>query len=231
MTLEEYINNRGNKKAIALSNGEIEALGLPDYDKGWFKRYKNLSFDHQTVLNALVAGANSKSIGRKRLMRMAEDYALKYNLSLDFSYKLPEAKNTLRKLCNVGATFSDRELVILSSNRLNVIIDINEPVSNLIIKLADSASDIVHTPKMITGKSSKAFYKSREWKILRYAAFELYGNSCICCGAKPNDDVVLHVDHIKPRSLYPELELDINNLQILCADCNIGKLNQSTKEW
>jgi hypothetical protein len=37
--------------------------------------------------------------------------------------------------------------------------------------------------------------------------------------------VQIHVDHIKPRSSYPELELDIKNLQVLCRDCNLGKSN------
>ncbi len=35
--------------------------------------------------------------------------------------------------------------------------------------------------------------------------------------------IPLHVDHIKPRSKYPDLALDINNLQILCESCNLGK--------
>jgi hypothetical protein len=33
----------------------------------------------------------------------------------------------------------------------------------------------------------------------------------------------LHVDHVKPRSKYPELALDLDNLQILCAACNTRK--------
>ena len=41
----------------------------------------------------------------------------------------------------------------------------------------------------------------------------------------------IHVDHIKPRSKYPELELDINNLQVLCEDCNIGKSNIDETDW
>ncbi len=72
--------------------------------------------------------------------------------------------------------------------------------------------------------TNKAFFKSRRWMLLRYEAFEIHGRQCLCCGAKP-PQVVIHVDHIKPRSLYPELELDIDNLQILCEECNLGKSN------
>lgn len=73
-------------------------------------------------------------------------------------------------------------------------------------------------------RKNEGFYDSREWREVRYKALKIHGRQCLCCGSKP-PDVVLHVDHIKPRSKYPELELDINNLQILCKDCNLGKSN------
>lgn len=79
-------------------------------------------------------------------------------------------------------------------------------------------------------RKKETFYSSKEWRELRYKAFKLHGRSCLCCGASP-PDVVLHVDHIRPRSLYPELELDINNLQILCKDCNLGKSNKDSIDY
>lgn len=72
------------------------------------------------------------------------------------------------------------------------------------------------------GKNNKSFYLSWEWKKLRYKALLLHGRQCMCCGAKP-PQVRLIVDHIKPRSKFPELELEISNLQVLCNDCNMGK--------
>ena len=86
-------------------------------------------------------------------------------------------------------------------------------------------------PCIVCQKTKKDFYSSRAWKILRYQAFEKYGNRCQCCGARPSDDVVLHVDHVKPKSTHPELALDLNNMQILCDDCNIGKINQFQTDW
>ena len=41
-----------------------------------------------------------------------------------------------------------------------------------------------------------------------------------------HDGAKMHVDHIKPRSKYPRLELDFDNLQVLCEDCNLGKSNR-----
>jgi hypothetical protein len=46
---------------------------------------------------------------------------------------------------------------------------------------------------------------------------------CRLCGATPSDGVRLHVDHIKPWSKDGETVLE--NLQILCNVCNIGKSN------
>lgn len=74
------------------------------------------------------------------------------------------------------------------------------------------------------------FYNSMNWKKLRYQALARSSGKCECCGAA-GDKAPLHVDHIKPRSKYPELALDITNLQVLCADCNIGKLNQDETDW
>jgi 5-methylcytosine-specific restriction endonuclease McrA len=41
----------------------------------------------------------------------------------------------------------------------------------------------------------------------------------------------MHVDHIKPRSLFPLLAADPENLQVLCEDCNVGKSNVDTTDW
>lgn len=67
------------------------------------------------------------------------------------------------------------------------------------------------------------FTLSPEWRTLRYAALKKYGKKCMCCGRGPEHGVIMHVDHIKPRSRFPELALELTNLQILCEDCNLGK--------
>lgn len=67
---------------------------------------------------------------------------------------------------------------------------------------------------------SDGFYESRAWRMMRYVAFRVYGSKCSVCN---RDDTEMHVDHISPRSKHPERELDLNNLQILCKECNLGK--------
>lgn len=49
------------------------------------------------------------------------------------------------------------------------------------------------------------------------------GARCRLCGANPASGATLHVDHIKPWSKGGETVLE--NLQILCEACNIGKSN------
>lgn len=79
--------------------------------------------------------------------------------------------------------------------------------------------------------SSTEFLESFAWRKVRMTAILKYGRRCMCCGASPDTGAVIHVDHIKPRKKYPELALDINNLQILCHECNHGKGNWDTTDW
>ena len=74
------------------------------------------------------------------------------------------------------------------------------------------------------------FYASLAWKRARYDALRAVDGKCQCCGA-PGYQTALHVDHIKPRSLYPDLALEPSNLQVLCADCNIGKGVRDQTNW
>lgn len=80
-------------------------------------------------------------------------------------------------------------------------------------------------------RPQREFFESSSWKDLRYRALVLHGGKCQCCGASSKDGKRIHVDHIKPRSKFPELALDITNLQVLCEDCNLGKSNTDDTDW
>jgi HNH endonuclease len=75
------------------------------------------------------------------------------------------------------------------------------------------------------------FYESREWREVRYKTLTKFGAVCQCCGASRNSGKVMHVDHIKPRSKFPHLELELGNLQVLCEECNLGKSNIDESDW
>jgi len=84
-------------------------------------------------------------------------------------------------------------------------------------------TEIPHEQTLVFGNMRAAvFYKTPQWKRARYVALTTYGNRCQLCGAGPATGP-LHVDHIKPRSLFPERCLDQTNLQVLCESCHSAK--------
>lgn len=87
--------------------------------------------------------------------------------------------------------------------------------------------------KRILSNSSKkqkinCFYLSNRWLILKGKVRDLYKCGCMKCG---NNKCEIHIDHIFPRSLYPELQYSIHNLQILCKDCNMKKSNKNNTDY
>jgi len=79
--------------------------------------------------------------------------------------------------------------------------------------------------------ASKEFLMSFEWRKLRMEALKKHGGRCQCCGASPATGAVLNVDHIKPRRIHPHLALELDNLQVLCHECNHGKGNWDETDW
>jgi 5-methylcytosine-specific restriction endonuclease McrA len=80
-------------------------------------------------------------------------------------------------------------------------------------------------------EATDAFLASYEWRRVRMQVLTKHGARCQCCGSTPADGVKMNVDHIKPRKLYPQLALDLNNLQVLCELCNHGKGNWDMTDW
>ncbi len=76
-----------------------------------------------------------------------------------------------------------------------------------------------------------SFLQTYEWRRVRMVALKKYGAKCQCCGATPATGAVMNVDHIKPRKLFPHLALDVDNLQVLCHECNHGKGNWDMTDW
>lgn len=151
--------------------------------------------------------------------------------SAELKSSLESQKRCLANYCGIGGKYSALELVITTCAKLGISVrgDIHphQQMRWLYKRINSKQSET----KKLKCRTAKDFYSSRAWKILRYQAFERYGNKCACCGAKPSDGLTMHVDHIKPKSKHPELALDIENLQILCEDCNVGKINQWETDW
>lgn len=78
--------------------------------------------------------------------------------------------------------------------------------------------------------TAEDFYASQAWRRARYEALRRCRGVCELCGSPPIAHS-LQVDHIRPRSKYPELALEPTNLQVLCRDCNFGKSNRDSIDW
>ncbi len=92
-------------------------------------------------------------------------------------------------------------------------------------KQSDLQQDLESLPE-------ESFYSTPQWLKVRYEVlaehFKKHGHTCLCCKHR---FVPLHVDHVKPRSMYPALALDKSNLQVLCDKCNRGKSNRDETDF
>lgn len=104
------------------------------------------------------------------------------------------------------------------------------PASSTVAKLARKGASRLEKRRAFAASKAERnkFYYTRAWQELRYRALKLYGKKCGCCESVEGP---FHIDHIKPRSKYPELELEISNLQVLCKDCNLGKGGWDDTDW
>jgi 5-methylcytosine-specific restriction endonuclease McrA len=82
-------------------------------------------------------------------------------------------------------------------------------------------------------QKAKSFYNSFAWRKLRYQYLRSQPQPlrCALCGSGVRDGAVLCVDHIKSVKAYPELRLDMSNLQTLCRSCNAGKASEFADDW
>jgi hypothetical protein len=80
-------------------------------------------------------------------------------------------------------------------------------------------------------EDANEFYFSNEWADLRNLFIARknretsYNLICNICNCKITPETGLNVDHIKPIRLFWYDRLKIDNLQIVCVQCNINKGN------
>ncbi len=66
-------------------------------------------------------------------------------------------------------------------------------------------------------------------EFLREEIFKKYGEECMNPECRSTEN--LQIDHIRPKSKYPEEALNIDNLQVLCKVCHGPKRESDSEEW
>jgi 5-methylcytosine-specific restriction endonuclease McrA len=82
--------------------------------------------------------------------------------------------------------------------------------------------------KAMSALPSKRRPPPPEWWDLRRKVFAHYGKQCMACATTEGK---MHVDHIVPVRDRPDLELDFDNLQILCWRCNTRKGHRNENDY
>lgn len=137
-----------------------------------------------------------------------------------------QATQAARKLSTLGVPTAANDGFRVIAKKIAAHLGVQEPATRaerneIIVRFVEGE---------VYEKKEDHFYESAAWRELRYEVLKERGARCDCCGAR-GGVVQLHVDHIKPRSLYPKLELERSNLQVLCEDCNLGKGNRDVTDW
>ncbi|WP_239255406.1 HNH endonuclease [Listeria ilorinensis] len=90
---------------------------------------------------------------------------------------------------------------------------------------------------MLSKEKRLRFYKSGPWKRVRQDVLERDNYECQECKrsgrvtTKVTTELVkLDVDHIKDLEHYPELALDLDNLETLCQVCHNRKHHRFAKK-
>jgi 5-methylcytosine-specific restriction endonuclease McrA len=85
-------------------------------------------------------------------------------------------------------------------------------------RLRAAATGAVRRKPLRKKTTREMFYRSTEWKQARELCFKVHGRKCYKCSKAANQ-----IDHVFPRSKFPELALEQSNLRPICWPCNRRK--------
>ena len=66
----------------------------------------------------------------------------------------------------------------------------------------------------------RGFYDKNAWKKARMMALQRDRHLCQGCLRRGRITVATTVHHVKPTASYPELALELGNMESLCRDCH-----------
>lgn len=90
-----------------------------------------------------------------------------------------------------------------------------------------SQRTLTATPDLIKAKQA-AEQHIRVMPGIRWQVLQRDNWRCCACGRSAGDEVILHIDHVTPRSRGGKDAIE--NFQTLCHECNIGKSNKDATD-
>lgn len=246
ITLKEYVFYKYKSKAVAITEDETVAFGIPyPAPNNWFTEYADfrMSEDSMKVLYSFAYWKSKRMSGRfagqpsavaKIAIRTLDTLTELFGKTGMFDTIPIDPFLTPRKPEQKKLTASEkRKIKRLKRKKDKFAYEKVKllPKKKKFQKQSTSAGVSHIIRKCSVDVTSDAFLSTFEWKALRMQALLLHGAKCQCCGATPQTGAVMHVDHIKPRKYFPTLALELSNLQILCGDCNAGKGNWNQTDW
>lgn len=97
----------------------------------------------------------------------------------------------------------------------------NESAEHENIETEDDKNELAHREKI--EKKLHEIYRRSLLDLL-----EKFGDVCAYCGVRIQ--TTAHVEHVEPKSLFPEKMFEWSNFLPACRDCNSAKRNRPTRE-
>ncbi|WP_228438185.1 HNH endonuclease [Chryseobacterium sp. 6424] len=197
-------------------------------------------YENESIVNLLLKANMSYGFYYSSSLTVYQDLMLKFSKkNYDVVFYKPTVEYPLDNEKIVDAILSN----IIIFPILNACIQISlgnehnfeEDLRKLSSKIYDFSNSYQNEkPKEIKDLSEEEMLlikEKAEQKIkivagIRWQVFKRDNWKCVSCGKSSFDDVILHIDHIIPRSLGGKD--DYENFQTLCSECNIGKSNKDT---
>ena len=157
--------------------------------------------------NHFISQTYSYPVSTEQLANIAECYALFYPV---YDSYICIAKGEPERFLELIAKANDWMEARYDAMEQDESVESNSEISD---RITDTAMAL-------------AEQKVRVMPTIRWQVFKRDNWKCCACGRGSQQDVILHVDHIVPRSKGGTDTLD--NYQTLCSECNAGKSNRDS---
>ena len=153
-----------------------------------------------------------------------------YNLTPEGRERLStKTRERVRKLWTTDPEYRQRIVALLSRARLDPEIrdkrlrKMRATLSSPEFRQAHSGERSVSWRGGLTSANGR-IRGSLEYRRWKKAVLQRDGHICVLCGVNKAEDktIVLHVDHIKPFALFPDLRFDVDNGRVLCKQCHLA---------